>query len=132
MIGVVVWGPLLFKQGDTTRPTIDDVVVHVDYLAQLLGTTDNIGIGTDLSLGSYGLHLADPWGDPKLLNSRGDYDKYVESTDARDPRRFAKGFSAYPQIVDFAERLKARGYSETDIANIIGGNFMRVFDQVWK
>jgi membrane dipeptidase len=132
VIGVVAWGPLLFKEGATTRPTVEDVVDHVDYIANLLGTTDNIGVGTDFSLGSYGLHLADPWGMPDLLNSRGEYDTYVESTDARDPRRFAEGFNDYPQVVNFAERLKARGYTDAQIGGILGENFMRVFDQVWK
>lgn len=132
VIGVVAWGPLLYKNTEKRRPTLDDMIDHVDYIAQLLGTTESIGIGTDFSLGSYGLHLADPWGDPALLNSRGEYDKYVESTDARDPRRFAQGFNDYAQIVDVIARLKQRGYSEEDVTGILGANFLRVFDRVWK
>lgn len=132
IIGVVCWGPLLFKQGATTRPTLDDVVEHVDYIAQLLGTTRHIGIGTDFSLGSYAIHEPNPWGEPALANTRGDYDLYVITDSPRAPQRFAAGFSAYSQVVDFAEELLKRGYSEQDVAGILGENFLRVFDQVWK
>ncbi|MCB9138706.1 MAG: membrane dipeptidase [Caldilineaceae bacterium] len=132
VIGVVCWGPLLFKPDSVSRPTVDDLVEHVDYLAQMLGTTDNIGIGTDFSLGSYGSHLSDPWGEPALANVRGNYDKYVISDGPCAPQRFAAGFNAYSQVVDFTNKLHDRGYSEADVANILGENFLRVFDAVWK
>lgn len=132
VIGVVAWGPLLFRESEKRRPTVDDMVDHVDYIAQLLGSVDNIGVGTDFSLGSYGLHLADPWGEPELLNSRGAYDAYVESDGPRDPRRFAQGFNDYPQVVEFIARLGARGYSDEEVAKVLGENFLRVFGEVWR
>lgn len=132
VIGVVCWGPVLFEKGSTQRPTLDDIVEHVDYLVQLLGSTANIGLGTDFSLGSYADHVANPWGEPALLNVRGDYDTHIVTSSPRAPQRFAAGFSAYSQVLDFVDRLKDRGYSEEDVANILGENFMRVFAQVWK
>ena len=132
VIGVVCWGPLLFKKGATTRPTLHNVVEQVDYLAQLLGNTDHIGLGTDFSLGSYPEHQPNPWGEPELNNSRGDYDRHVITSSPRAPQRFAAGLSAYSQIIDFVASLGQRGYSQEDIVKILGENFLRVFAQVWK
>jgi membrane dipeptidase len=42
-----------------------------------------------------------------------------------------EGFDDYPQVVDVANRLLARGYSEEDVSGILGGNYLRLFEQVW-
>ncbi len=133
VIGTVNWGPLIFKKGMTKRPTVDDYLDHIDYLADLLGNVDHIGIGTDFSLGSYPPHSSklDTWGTPAYKPVMNEYDKYV-TTYQRAPERFAEGFSTYPEIVSVTERLSARGYSQDDIGKILGENFLRVFDRVWK
>ena len=41
------------------------------------------------------------------------------------------GFDDYAQIVDVADRLQARGYSEQDVRKIFGENFLRVFGEVF-
>ncbi|MEZ4571702.1 MAG: membrane dipeptidase [Thermomicrobiales bacterium] len=64
------WGPLVMKPGTTHWPTVDDFIEHVDYVAQLTGSTDHIGIGTDMSLGTYPDHDHDPWGEPSTRMSR--------------------------------------------------------------
>ena len=129
VIGTVNWGPLIFREGMTKRPTVYDYLDNVDYLADLLGTTDNIGIGTDFSLGSYPPHKYDQHASHyKLVMS--DMNKYV-TTYWRAPERFAEGFSCYPEIVDVSELLRERGYAERDVEGILGRNFLRVFEQVW-
>ena len=45
--------------------------------------------------------------------------------------RNISGFDDYAQIVDVADRLLARGFSEPDVHNILGENFFRVFGQVF-
>jgi membrane dipeptidase len=129
VIGVVNWGPLLFKEGMTARPTVQDFLDHIDYLADLLGTTANIGIGTDFSLGSYPRHTHDQHG-PHYKTVMTEMNKYV-TTYWRAPERFAEGFTWYPEIVDVARLLGERGYSEEDVAGIVGANFLRVFERVW-
>ena len=129
VIGTVNWGPLIFKAGMTARPTVHDYLDHIDYLADLLGTTENIGIGTDFSLGSYPRHSHDQHG-PHYKTVMTEMNKYV-TTYWRAPERFAEGFSNYPQIVDVIDLLKERGYEESAVEGILGGNFMRVFEQVW-
>jgi hypothetical protein len=36
------------------------------------------------------------------------------------------------QVTDLIEPLGARGYTDTDIRNILGERYLRVFTQVWK
>lgn len=134
VISLVSWGPMLLKKGATTRPTIDDMVDHVDYISQRLGSSQNIGIGTDMSLGTYAFAGPDVWGRPKYgdyKNVMGAYNKIIPPNPL-SPERFADGFSNFPQIVDFIARLERRGYKENDVRGILGENLLRVFDQVWK
>ena len=108
-----------------------EMLEHVDYIAQLTGTTAHIGLGTDMSLGTYGIHGVDPWGTPDYLPPGGDYFAVV-TDDTRSPRRALRDFNCYPQALDFADRLLSRGYSDADVHGILGENFLRVYAQVWK
>lgn len=128
LVGLVNWGPLLFREGMERRPNLSDFLDHIDYAADLLGSTENLGIGTDFSLGSYPRHSYDRQPHYRKVASR--MNEYV--TDYwRAPERFAEGFDNYPAITAVTRGLTARGYSDTAIAGILGENFMRVFDAVW-
>lgn len=128
VIGTVNWGPLIFKQGMTQRPTVHDYLEHIDYLANLLGSTHHIGIGTDFCLGSYPRHNYDSQDHYKRVMS--EMNRYVTSY-WRAPERFAEGFCWYPEIVTVVRLLRERGYTDADIEGILGKNFLRVFAQVW-
>ena len=53
VIGLAPWGPLVMKPGQNAQPSIDDFIDHIDYVVQLTGSADHIGIGTDMSLGTF-------------------------------------------------------------------------------
>lgn len=131
VIGLSPWGPMVMKTGQTIRPTVDDFIDHLDHVAQLLGSTDHIGVGTDMSLGTYPDHEIDPWGSPAYKDVTGPYDEYV-TPNIRSPLRMVEGFSNYAEVLNFAAKLKKRGYDDTDVRKILGSNYMRVFGQVWK
>jgi membrane dipeptidase len=132
VIGLAPWGPLVMKEGQTEWPTLEDFVDHIDYVAQLLGSTDNIGIGTDMSLGTYPDHKYDPWGHPDYFGQvLKRYHHYVTS-DVRSPMRAVNGFSNYTEVLQLVDRLERRGYTSQDVHRILGENYLRVFDQVWK
>jgi membrane dipeptidase len=131
IIGCVSWGPLVMRKGTTHWPTVDEFIACIDHVAQLAGDADHVGIGTDMSLGSYPPHETDPWGEPAYLPVADDYGRHI-TRDIRSPRRSLDGFSDYPEIVDVANRLLARGYSDTQVHGILGENYLRVFGTIWR
>jgi membrane dipeptidase len=131
VIGLANFGPFTKPAGSRAWPDLDELLRHVDHIAQLTGSVDHIGIGTDMSLGTYPDHTHDPWGEPNYLNPGGDYATVITG-DVRSPRRALRDFNAYPQVLNFADKLLARGYADTAVHQILGENFLRVFERVWK
>src|SRR5690606_5556068 len=64
VIGLAPFGPLVMRSGQREWPSLNDFIDHVDYVVQLVGSSEHIGIGTDMSLGTYPDHAHDPWGEP--------------------------------------------------------------------
>jgi membrane dipeptidase len=131
VVGLSPWGPMVLKKGSTRRPTLKEFMEHIDYVAQLLGSTDNIGIGTDMSLGTYPDHIPDVWGEAVYKDVTGTYDTHI-SANVRSPLRMVDGFSNYAEVMNLIAELEKRRYSEADIRKILGENYLRVFDQVWR
>lgn len=93
------------------KATVDDIVDHVDYLANLAGI-DHIALGAD----------------------------YFVMTDAfRQAHGMPQGgflgipeeFDSYEKLVGVTEALCARGYRDEDIRKTLGGNLLRVFRTVF-
>jgi membrane dipeptidase len=131
VIGLANFGPFTKPAESTEWPSLDDFIIHIDHVAQLTGSIEHIGIGTDMSLGTYPDHWHDPWGEPNYPNPGGNYADVVTG-DVRSPRRALSDFNCYPQVLNLADRLLAEGYADSDVHMILGGNFLRVFDEVWK
>ncbi len=131
IVGCVAWGPLVMRKGTTHWPTLDEFMACIDHVAQLAGDADHIGIGTDMSLGSYPPHPSDPWGEPDYPSISAEYGRHV-TPDIRSHRRSLDGFSDYPEIVGVAERLLTRGYTDAQVHGILGENYLRLFDAVWQ
>ena len=131
VIGLVSWGPLVMRTDRPGWPTVAMFVDHVDYVADLLGTTNHIGLGTDMSLGTYPYHEHDPWGAPKYADVSSAYNQAV-TADVRSPMRALADFNCYPEVYHFIEELVKRGYEDSAIRGILGENYLRVYEQVWK
>jgi membrane dipeptidase len=98
------------------NPTLDDLLNHVDHIANLVGT-DHFGIGFDYSqttLASYKY-----WG-------------YDPETYPLPPWVYPKNIDTIDKTPNFTQGLVSRGYSDKDIKKILGENFIRVYQQVWK
>lgn len=122
------WGPLNLRAGSTTRPTVSDYLDAIDHVVQLVGI-DHVGIGTDMSHGTY------PDGDkirglPSKREVGGAYADNIEFA-PRSRLRYVEGFDDYGQLPSVVELLGDRGYASEGVEKILGGNFLRVFRQVW-
>lgn len=102
------------------RPTMKDVLNHIDHAIDLAGI-DHVGIGTDIAE-----HWAVRWmgGTPKR------YPEVVGNYTWQTI--YAEGFHTISGLSDLPTELGKRGYKAKDISKILGGNMLRVFDQVWK
>ena len=57
---------------------------------------------------------------------------FLSSGDVPQPFRLLKGFASPLEFVNVAEGLLRRGYSEAAARKILGGNWLRLFGEVWR
>lgn len=119
------WGPLNYKPGSLSRPTVDSYLDAIDYLVDLIGI-DHVGIGTDMSIGTYpdGEHVRG-----KALGGT-EYGDAIDSS-PRSKLRQVEGFDDYGDLPAFIKALENRGYDDEAVGKILGGNWLRVFGEVW-
>lgn len=101
--------------------TIEHVVDHIDHVVRLVGI-EHVGVGTDSDLNGYDDMPAD-----QLKELRASYKSSYAFRDKID----TDGFDHPRKIYDLAEALIRRGYSDDNIAAIIGGNFRRLLGATW-
>jgi membrane dipeptidase len=124
-IGVCGWGPICWR-GGAEPPGVDDLVVHIDHLVNLVGI-DRVGIGTDSSasgVGTVAQHVAEVNAlYPTVVGA------FVERFGNGLEHRYAVSTDRLPLVT---EALLRRGYPADGIKKILGGNFLRVFAEVWS
>ena len=111
------------------HPTGADLLRHIEHIADVAGE-DHVGIGTDNGVL------------PTILDA-----KAKEEFDKLQRDRIAQGIAApgeavgvYPFLPDYnsidryrrlASDLSLRGWSETQLNKLLGGNFLRVYREAW-
>jgi membrane dipeptidase len=111
------------------QPRAEDLIRHLEHAVSVCGE-DHVGLGTDGVISGQKLDaaaaqsqrefvekrrkagIAAPGEDPEVFNVIPEYN---------DPRRF----------VSLADDLSRRGWSDRRIEKILGGNFVRLFADVW-
>ncbi|MBI2467452.1 MAG: membrane dipeptidase [Candidatus Rokubacteria bacterium] len=105
------------------RHSIEPVMEHFEYIANLVGI-DHASFGPDTLFGDHvGLH--DYFASQLSithLHGQQQFEKVPYVAGIENPAE------ALPNIVRW---LVSHGYSDKDIAKVIGGNAMRVLEQVW-
>jgi membrane dipeptidase len=127
VIGASAWGPICWRDKSRGRPTIEDFFAQVDYLVNVAGI-DHVGVGTDTASGTETGETN--WYVRRFPSIVTDYNELVES-DTNSPRRYASDLDNIAHWPNITKGLLARGFAAGDIRKILGGNFLRVFAQVW-
>jgi len=122
VIGVTFWASIsAVKQG--VRPGVEDIVDHIDYLAELVGI-DHVAFGSDFNEGVRSRAA--------LAHEHNLFLKaYPEVCALYAGERDPIDLEDTCQIPNVTRGLVARGYRDEDICKILGGNWMRLFREVW-
>jgi membrane dipeptidase len=106
---------------DREPTTIEHMIDHIDHVVKLAGI-EHVGIGSDSDLNGYDDMPADQR--KELMAS------YKSSYAFRD-KLDTDGFDHPGKIFDLTDALIRRGYSDSNIEAVLGGNFRRLLDIVW-
>ena len=119
VIGATIFPPFL-PSGN--HSTVHDVVKVVDYLVEMVGI-DHVGIGTDFTEGQPREFF--DW----LLTGKS---RKGPGMHLDFPLKLPEGIQGAADFPNLTEALHAAGYGESDVRKILGGNFLRLFSEVWK
>jgi membrane dipeptidase len=124
--GVMGIAMIRFMVRNTEPVTIEHVLDHVDYVAKLVGV-EHVAVGSDL----------DVVGNPNAVNgaptdprSQPNFSRYQYHEDI-DGAINIKSLNHPKRVFDLTEGLIRRGYSDPQIAQILGGNAVRVLGTIW-
>jgi membrane dipeptidase len=113
VIGVTGVGIFLGSKG----PVVEHLVEHIDHMVALVGP-EHVGFGMD-----------------SVLHAHKPSQPFIRNREYWPARQYPDGGTGYVPPEDaprLTQALLDRGYSDADIRGILGGNFLRVAETVWK
>lgn len=118
--------PFLRRQG---QPGPDDFFRHIDHAVRIAGE-DHVGIGTD------GPILETPSDEVARAEQRAFFEDRARRGiaapgEAADVLNLVDGYSDADRYERIATDLRRRGWTSTRIDKVLGGNFVRLFTDVW-
>lgn len=120
--GVVGIVAVPFFLTSDTHVTINHMLDHIDYVAKLVGP-QHVAVGTDWPNQLPHSVLRDFFRD--AIGQVG-----FRSEHNVNPNATISGFRDYLDFANISRGLVSRGYSDSEIEGILGGNFLRVFESV--
>jgi membrane dipeptidase len=101
------------------QANVEDYLNAIDYLVKLIGV-DHVALGTDF--------MEELPAEVMMASLKGispeNLQKYYSST-------LVEGFESPAEFPRVTEGLLSRGYSPEEVKKIMGGNWLRLFKEVW-
>ena len=123
VIGITAYGPLCETKPGGGRPTLDDMIDHIAYVADTRAVVDHVGIGSDFFESGVGSAL------PCLLSAF--VIRRCSATTGSTTSISTISTSGPLSATDRGPCSNAASRPRRP-TKILGGNFMRVFERVWK
>ncbi len=114
--------PMFFPKG--FESTLDDYLDRIEYLVQMVGP-DHVALGSDMCQEQPRTWFE--W----LFSTQGTIPA-SQVADTPEPYVHLDGFASSAEFQNIGEGLEKRGYSQGDVEKIMGGNWLRLFGEVWK
>ena len=119
--GVIGLHAINFLVTNDPQPTLDHFLRHIVHIAEV-GGIDCVGIGPDLmenwDMNSFKLIME---GAPRFASVPLKGLNFV----------YPQGMSSLAELPNITAGLLKLGFSEKDVTKVLGGNFLRLFQQVW-
>ena len=113
---------VMMNDDQSTWPTVDRFIDHLLHIAEIAGI-DAVGVGTDR------------WRRETLRSKMGrvGFDRTLPGWFGafNDVQKQVEGFNYFDKWESFVEAMLKRNFTESEIKKVLGGNLMRVFEQVW-
>lgn len=126
--GVIGIFDLPFLTASPHQPTLVDYMRHLEHALKVAGE-DHVGIGSDVGI------------EPFDTSPRGmvEFQKELDmrhqaglSAPEEDRPTYVEGMNTPRRLEIIADQLLRRGYSAAVTQKVLGGNFARVFGQIWS
>ena len=110
------------------RPSLEDFIRHIDHMVDLAGI-DHVALGIDYFTGQHPI-AADVVADAvyKRLIDEG---RWSPKAYPPPPYYYPAGIETPEGLPNLTRRLLERGYGVEDTKKIMGGNWVRLFREVW-
>ncbi len=134
VVGATAWCPLCWKN-EPRRPSVEDYLDHVEYMIKLVGV-DHVAIATDSpfieDVGVETRHSND--GQKRWPSVVAPYRREVcgDNNERYQVEKWLEELPGVQSLHVVTEGLLRRDYSSKDIAKVLGGNLLRVFEETWQ
>jgi membrane dipeptidase len=118
--------PFLRAKG---QPQREDLIRHIEHAVKVAGE-DHVGIGTDNPLTGYTIDDAARKAQREFFEDRSKRG-IAAPGEAADVFNLVEGYNDSPRYSRLADDLSARGWKGARIDKVLGGNFVRLFGEVW-
>ena len=129
IIGVSIYGPLLWNGDPTRGPSLADFIQHAEYIADMVGM-EHVSFGTDL------FAVTDEPAYCKDVNMVEEHSNpaaavYAQAFDDTMMGRYPADCRGLAELPNLTAALVDAGWPEDDIRGLLGGNLMRALGQIW-
>jgi membrane dipeptidase len=125
--GVIGIFDLPFLTPSPRQPTVVDYMQHLEHALKVAGE-DHVGIGSDVGIEPFDTSAAGLAEFQKEVDAR---HKAGLSAPEEDRPTYVEGMNTPRKLEIVADELLKRGYSDAVVQKVLGGNFARVFAEIW-
>jgi membrane dipeptidase len=125
--GVVGIFDLPYLNASPHQPTTDDYMAHLAHALKVAGE-DHVGIGSDVGIAPFD---TSPKGMAEFARQLEQRRTAGLSAPEEDRPTYVAGMNVPRRMEIVADRLLRSGYSAAATEKVLGGNFVRVFTQIW-
>jgi membrane dipeptidase len=125
--GVVGVFDLPYLTASPRQPTVADYMQHLEHVLGVCGE-DHVGIGSDVGIEPFD---TSPQGMAEFQKEEEARQKAGLAAPEEDRPTYVEGMNTPLRLEIIADQLLQRGYSARATEKVLGGNFARVFAEIW-